>query len=64
MSPRLLTSSLLLLAALATTAHADDFDDFLKPLFARHCQKCHGEKKVKGKVNLKKLASLVSHMLL
>ncbi len=32
---------------------AEDFDKFPKPLFAKNCTQCHGEKKkVKGKVNL------------
>ncbi|MFP6900252.1 MAG: DUF1592 domain-containing protein, partial [Opitutales bacterium] len=36
---------------------ADEFDQFLKPLFARNCVKCHGEKKVKGKINLKEIVT-------
>ena len=32
---------------------AEDFDKFPKPLFAKNCTQCHGEKKkVKGKVSL------------
>lgn len=38
-------------------AAEDDFHSFLKPLFAEHCNKCHGEKKLKGKVNLAEIAS-------
>ena len=36
---------------------ADSFDSFIKPAFAKSCNKCHGEKKVKGKVNLEQLTS-------
>lgn len=36
---------------------ADDFEGFLKPLLAKSCVKCHGGEKVKGKVNLKELAT-------
>ncbi len=36
---------------------ADDFQQQLQPLFARHCVKCHGGEKVKGKVNLKEIAN-------
>ncbi|MFT5124100.1 MAG: hypothetical protein ACI97B_002735 [Verrucomicrobiales bacterium] len=38
--------------------HAESFDAFLQPLFAESCIKCHGAKKVKGKVNLEALESL------
>ena len=46
---------LLPLLCLGVDLAANDFDNFLKPLFTRKCIKCHGEKKVKGKVNLKKI---------
>jgi len=36
---------------------ADDFQHKLQPVFARHCVKCHGGEKVKGKVNLKEIAN-------
>lgn len=36
---------------------SQDFEKFLKPLFAQSCVKCHGGKKTKGKVNLKELAT-------
>ncbi len=36
---------------------ADNFDALLQPVFAQHCVKCHGGKKLKGKVDLKSLAS-------
>ena len=36
---------------------AEDFDQYLKPFWAAHCTKCHGEEKVKGKVNLKEIGS-------
>ena len=40
----------------AATA-ADEFEQVLKPLFAKSCVKCHGGEKVKGKVNLKEIAN-------
>lgn len=44
--------------ALVPIAHAaSDFDNFLQPLLKEKCIKCHGEKKVKGKVNLKKITT-------
>jgi len=47
---------LLSLISIVTDARgADDFDRFLKPLFARSCIRCHGEKKAKGKVNLEEI---------
>ena len=60
MLPRRLTyGSFLLLALLLlpTTYAADDFQQKLRPFFAHHCVKCHGEKKVKGKVNLKEITT-------
>ena len=35
----------------------DDFRHKLQPLFAKHCVKCHGGEKIKGKINLKEVAS-------
>jgi hypothetical protein len=56
MRPRqLILLILLLLSPCGLTAESGktgDFDQFLQPLFAESCTKCHGEKKVKGKVNL------------
>lgn len=50
---------LLSLSGLALTCRgADDFEAFLKPLFAEHCIKCHGGEKTKGKVNLKEITDL------
>ena len=40
----------------AATA-VDEFEQVLKPLFAKSCVKCHGGEKVKGKVNLKEIAN-------
>ncbi len=40
----------------AVTA-VDEFEQVLKPLFAKRCVKCHGGEKVKGKVNLKEIAN-------
>ena len=48
---------LLLVGLMAESRAADEFNQFLKPLFARNCIKCHGEKKVNGKVNLKEIAT-------
>ena len=42
---------------LSAAQAADPFAQQLKPLFARHCVKCHGGEKVKGKVNLKQITS-------
>jgi len=41
---------------------ARDFDTFLKPLFARHCIRCHGGQKVNADVNFKTL-STARHLL-
>ncbi len=46
---------LIFLACAGNLRAAGDFDSFLKPLFAAKCIKCHGGKKVKGKVNLKEI---------
>ncbi|NCG26492.1 MAG: DUF1588 domain-containing protein [Verrucomicrobiales bacterium] len=50
--------------SLMISAHvqADEFDSFLKPFFSQNCTKCHGDKKVKGKVNLKEIQSLEQFM--
>ena len=52
------TWSLLLFALLCLPSKAaDDFLQKLQPVFAKHCFKCHGGEKVKGKVNLKEIAN-------
>ncbi|HJO08686.1 MAG TPA: DUF1588 domain-containing protein [Verrucomicrobiota bacterium] len=38
-------------------ATADEFKQFIKPIFAKNCVKCHGGEKVKGKVNLKEITN-------
>ena len=43
---------LLPLRLLAEVPDAAEFDTFMKPLLTEHCAKCHGDKKVKGDVNL------------
>jgi len=48
---------LLVLAGIASAQAADEFEQFLKPLFAKSCVKCHGGEKVKGKVNLKAITT-------
>ena len=60
LSKRLMRGSclLFLLVGLGSESRAaDEFDQFLKPLFSRNCVKCHGEKKIKGKVNLKEIVT-------
>ncbi|MFT5128859.1 MAG: hypothetical protein ACI8W8_002478 [Rhodothermales bacterium] len=49
--------ALLILGLFAVNCLADDFQDFLKPLFAENCVKCHGDKKTKGKVDLYTISS-------
>jgi hypothetical protein len=51
----MLVRSFILLLAVLSNSRADEFDAFVKPLFAEHCVKCHGGEKVKGKVDLKQL---------
>ncbi|MEC8895877.1 MAG: DUF1588 domain-containing protein [Planctomycetota bacterium] len=47
---------LIFLAGIEKSQAAEDFDSFLRPLFAAKCFKCHGGgKKVKGKVHLKEI---------
>ena len=44
-------SFLLLMLAFSfvtTESHADEFADFVNPLVAKHCLKCHGGEKVNG----------------
>ncbi|MBE87087.1 MAG: hypothetical protein CMO69_05055 [Verrucomicrobiales bacterium] len=49
---------LLLIFTYSSSAQsADDFQNKLQPIFASHCVKCHGGEKVKGKINLKEIAS-------
>ena len=47
---------------LSAQVQANEFDSFLKPFFSQNCTKCHGDKKVKGKVNLKEIQSLEQFM--
>ena len=35
----------------------EEFEQFVKPLWANNCVKCHGGEKTKGKVNLKEIGS-------
>ncbi len=48
---------LLLLLSAHFLSAADEFDKFLKPLFSKSCVKCHGGKKLKGKINLKEIVN-------
>ena len=60
LSKRLMRGScliFLLVGLVPESRAADEFNQFLKPLFARNCIKCHGEKKIKGKINLKEIAT-------
>ena len=57
-SQRLCVSLILFgLACVLPAKAADDFQQKLQPIFAKHCVKCHGGEKVKGKVNLKEIAN-------
>ena len=57
-SPRHCVSLVFLgLACVLPAKGADDFQQKLQPIFAKHCVKCHGGEKVKGKVNLKEIAN-------
>ncbi len=52
-----------LLAITGSAAAADEFETFLKPLFAESCVQCHGkDQKVKGKVNLYEIQSAKQFM--
>ena len=44
-------------AAITNTVPADEFNQFIKPLFAKHCLKCHRGEKPKGDVNLGEIKS-------
>ncbi len=45
------------LAIVWTECRADDVADFLNPLVAKHCLKCHGGEKVSGEVNFKPITT-------
>ncbi|MDP7052495.1 MAG: DUF1592 domain-containing protein, partial [Verrucomicrobiota bacterium] len=53
----ILRGTLLLLLASRLVSSADEFEQFLKPLFDKSCVKCHGGKKLKGKINLKEIVN-------
>ncbi|MEO2011378.1 MAG: DUF1588 domain-containing protein [Pirellulaceae bacterium] len=53
---------LLAFSAIVADSQANEFDTFLKPLLADKCVKCHGEKKVSGKVNFKEIET-AGHLL-
>ena len=40
-----------------TESHADEFADFVNPLVAKHCLKCHGGAKVSGEVSFKSITT-------
>ena len=41
----------------ATECRADEFANFLNPLVAKHCLKCHGGEEVNGEVNFKPITT-------
>lgn len=54
---RALLLTAVVLSLPARGSQADEFNDFIKPLLAETCIKCHGEKKTKGKINLAEITS-------
>ena len=48
---------LLVFACTSIPRAADDFQHILQPAFSKHCVKCHGGDKVKGKINLKEITN-------
>ena len=47
----------LVLAIVSAECRADDVADFLNPLVAKHCLKCHGGEDVNGEVNFKPITT-------
>ncbi|RLT10868.1 MAG: DUF1592 domain-containing protein, partial [Planctomycetota bacterium] len=45
------------LAIVSAECRADEFADFVNPLVAKHCLKCHGGEKVNGEVNFKPITT-------
>ncbi|MDP6207795.1 MAG: hypothetical protein QGG01_05785, partial [Roseibacillus sp.] len=59
-APAAMALASLLLAPTSAPAAEDPaaaFSTSLKPLFTKHCIKCHGGEKTKGKVNLKEITT-------
>ncbi|MEO2014626.1 MAG: DUF1588 domain-containing protein [Fuerstiella sp.] len=48
---------LLWLSSTVPASVAGDFDQFLKPLLAEKCAKCHGDRKVNGDVNFQQITT-------
>ncbi|MEO2027654.1 MAG: DUF1588 domain-containing protein [Fuerstiella sp.] len=48
---------LLWLSTVVPESAASDFDQFLKPLLAEKCAKCHSDKKVNGEVNFQQITT-------
>ncbi len=46
-----------LIVAIPAASRADDFASAIRPLLSQKCAKCHGEKRVAGRVNFKKIAT-------
>lgn len=49
-------------ASQADGTRADEVSDFLNPLVAKHCLKCHGEEKVNGEVDFRSTRSLAQFL--
>ena len=49
--------TVLALAALPTSANADEFKDEILPILTKRCVRCHGEKKQNGKIRLDNLST-------
>lgn len=54
---KLILLAMVSLLSLGERGLADDVDQFLKPLLAEKCMRCHGGKEVKGDVNLKAVST-------
>ena len=54
---RALLLTAVVLSLLTGDARADEFNNFIKPLLAQKCIKCHGENKRKGEINLAEITS-------
>ena len=58
-----LFGALVVMTLFVSPVAGDSFDELLRPVFDRHCVKCHGrDGKVKGKVDLLKITSAVGLM--
>jgi hypothetical protein len=53
----LLSLAGIVVCGVVSESRAGDFERFVQPLLVQKCVKCHGGKKVEGKVNFRKLAT-------